>query len=51
MEERKQTAEVLPQWYGKMLSSPLLLLLFVVAAFLASPVLLVYGALSPLFRR
>ncbi|MEA4859004.1 MAG: hypothetical protein VB127_00860 [Sphaerochaeta sp.] len=51
MEERMQTREVLPQWYQKMLASPILLLLFVVAVFLASPLLLVYGALSPIFRR
>jgi len=41
----------LPKWYDKMLSNPILMILFVFAVLMASPVLLVYGAFLPLFRK
>lgn len=41
----------LPLWYDRMLSSVPLMMLFVLCVLLASPILLLYGAFSPLFRR
>ncbi len=41
----------LPGWYGRMLSSVPLMVLFVLCVLIASPLLLLYGALSPLLRR
>ncbi|MGH0051921.1 MAG: hypothetical protein ACQ5SW_00840 [Sphaerochaetaceae bacterium] len=51
MKRRKNANPSLPQWYDDMLSNPLLLLCFVLLVLLASPLLLVYGALLPLFRK
>ncbi len=47
---REQTRD-LPLWYDRMLSSVPLMLLFVICVLLFSPILMLYGALSPLFRR
>jgi hypothetical protein len=47
---REQTKN-LPVWYDRMLSSVPLMVLFVLCVLISSPILLLYGALSPLFRR
>ncbi|NLE16378.1 MAG: hypothetical protein GX626_10980 [Spirochaetales bacterium] len=41
----------LPTWYDRMLSSAPLMVFFVLCVLVCSPILLLYGALSPLLRR
>jgi len=51
MKRERNTRAELPVWYDRMLSNPLLLVVGIIAVLLASPLLLLYGALLPLFRR
>ncbi|MGE4583675.1 MAG: hypothetical protein AB7C91_03425 [Sphaerochaeta sp.] len=46
-----QETPKLPVWYDRMISSVPLMLLFVFAVLLCSPLLLLYGSLSVLFRK
>nr|WP_321261573.1 hypothetical protein [uncultured Sphaerochaeta sp.] len=51
MKRERNTCVELPVWYDRMLSNPLLLLVGIFVVLLASPLLFIYGALLPLFRR
>ncbi|MCK9349021.1 MAG: hypothetical protein PHP67_07795 [Sphaerochaeta sp.] len=51
MKRERNTRAELPVWYDRMLSNPLLLVVGIIAVLLASPLLFLYGALLPLFRR
>lgn len=41
----------LPPWYDAMLASPVKMSLFFVVVMVLSPILLVFGAVLPLFRK
>lgn len=41
----------LPLWYDTMLSSPPRMLLFFLVVIVASPIILLFGAALPLFRK
>lgn len=51
MDMQDTSKQPLPQWYDRMLDSIPLMLAFVMLSLLLSPVLFIYGALYPLFRR
>ncbi|MBG0767735.1 MAG: hypothetical protein H0S77_09055 [Spirochaetaceae bacterium] len=51
MKQERSERTGLPVWYDRMLSNPLLLVVWICVVLLASPLLFVYGALLPLFRR
>ncbi len=51
MKQKRNKSVGLPVWYDRMLSNPLLLVVGIFVVLLASPLLFIYGALLPLFRR
>ncbi len=41
----------LPRWWEQMLSSPVRMVLFLLLTIICSPLLLLFGAVVPLFRK
>lgn len=51
MGEMKRESACFPSWFLTMTNSPPLLVLFAIAVLLCAPLLMVFGALYPLFKR
>lgn len=47
----KEACAFIPSWFLVMTSSPPLMVAFAIAVLLCSPLLMIFGALYPLFKR